>query len=87
MLPIKSGLKNQVSDHLGRYANVPIDLSVSQDPIADWWRCGYALRNRVVHLGYKPSEADVEGARQAAYDAVAYLRKGLAFGGGHNTSR
>jgi len=47
--------RNKVEHHLGKLVNVQIDLSDLNTSFGNWWACGYNLRNRVAHDGYRPS--------------------------------
>jgi hypothetical protein len=70
-------LRNQVEHHLGGYASIDVDLGDAANPAGGWWQDGYALRNRVVHEGHKPTEQEVATARQAAVGFVNAIRDGL----------
>lgn len=67
---LQAPFANRVRDHLGRYlGGGVVDLEDEQTPFGRWWAKAYALRNRVVHGGHKPT-ADEAGE---AYDAVSAL--------------
>lgn len=70
-------LRNQVEHHLMRYAGVTVDTMDSTNPFGHWWTGGYNLRNRVVHEGYRPSQAEAEAAYGDAAEVVGAIRDGL----------
>lgn len=70
-------LRSLVEHHLSRYCHTPVDLGSTENPFGRWWAEGYALRNRVVHEGYRPKEAEFDTAYGAASALIAAVKQGL----------
>jgi hypothetical protein len=70
--------RTRVRKHLARALGIAIDLEADGDPFGRWWQTGYALRNRVVHEGARPSRAELEAAWAGAEEMLAGLKSALA---------
>lgn len=70
-------LKNQFEHHLGRYIGSRVDLTDPTNLFGSWWLNGYALRNRIVHDGHKPSSAEAEAAFASAIAMINHIGERL----------
>jgi len=74
---LEAGLKNVFKDHLARYINAPVDLDDPNTPFGRWWNGGYKLRNRVVHNGHRPAEAETQDGIDGAMEVIMAVGDGL----------
>jgi hypothetical protein len=59
---LNTAFANRVRDHFARIVGFDQNPDESDDALGEWWRAGYALRNRVAHDGHLPT---VEQATEA----------------------
>jgi hypothetical protein len=71
------GFKNQLTAHLPRFLTEPVDLGDADLPPGRWHRDCYALRNEVVHKGYRPSSAQAMDAKVATRAFVVWIGSNL----------
>ena len=74
---LECGFKNQLTAHLPKFLAKPVDLGDVDHPPGRWHRDCYALRNRVVHRGYRPSSAEAMDAKVATRAFVAWIGANL----------
>jgi hypothetical protein len=58
----------RVRHHFAPMFGYATDPGRSTDPLGRWWRDSYLLRNRVIHRGHRPEEAEAVQAIEAAED-------------------
>jgi hypothetical protein len=67
----------KLEHHLGRYANLGVDLDDEANPVGAWRNGGYKTRNRVVHSGHQPTLEEAEQAFDQASMLAVAIRDGL----------
>ncbi len=70
-------LRNQIEHHLSKYVGCEVDLNDSANSFGSWWNGGYQLRNKVVHVGYRPSRDEAEQSLDQATKLIQTIRAGL----------
>ena len=82
---LNGGFRPRVEDHFAVLLGYERDPEVGNDALGKWWRHGYALRNRVVHQGHRPSDSEtaraVDTARTLNFDAGDRLAKDASVAG------
>jgi len=66
-----SGLKNVLTVHVAKLLAVSVDLEDESAVWGRWWNAGYMVRNKAVHAGHRPSEAEADEATNATMHVVA----------------
>jgi hypothetical protein len=72
------GLKNQLREHVGPLLRTEVALEDPANAFGRWAQGAYALRNRVSHEGYRPTEAEAAAAIEdvrGLVDALAAAMK------------
>lgn len=69
--------RNQLTDHLPRFLDQPVDLDDEDRPPGRWFRDCYLLRNRTVHEGYRPSSAEAMDATLATRAFATWIGASL----------
>ena len=71
---VKTPFRNLYVDHFARTLGVSVAESESaSDPVNDWLRVGYELRNRVAHSGYQPTDDEAAGALVQASSLLDFV--------------
>ena len=69
-----TGFKNLVRDHLAKRLGVTLDKQFSgSDPLSNWLRVAYKLRNQVAHTGYKPTTSETIEAMRLASELIHFV--------------
>ncbi|MHB8657727.1 MAG: tetratricopeptide repeat protein [Solirubrobacteraceae bacterium] len=69
-----TGFRNLIRDHLAPHLGISVDRHLSgADPVSNWLRIAYLLRNRVAHRGHKPSMGETVEALQLADEFIAFV--------------
>jgi hypothetical protein len=74
---LQAPFASRVRDHIGRYANITVDVDDPRNAAGAWWKEGYDLRRRVVHDGYRPTPIEAGRAFDCASEFVVTIRDGL----------
>jgi hypothetical protein len=80
---LEAGLKNLVKDHFGRRLGVTVDpKGAGLDPLNEWLRIAYKLRNDVAHEGRKPTRPEAAEAIRLAHALVDFVGDAIEREGG-----
>jgi tetratricopeptide (TPR) repeat protein len=70
----KTGFQNLVRDHLAKRLGVTLDKPYSgPDPLSNWLRVAYKLRNRVAHDGYTPTVLEAMQAVELTDELIHFV--------------
>jgi tetratricopeptide (TPR) repeat protein len=68
------GFRNRFVDHFARALGVVVDQAASgADPVNNWLRVAYPLRNKIVHSGYQPTNEEAVQALVLASALMDYV--------------
>jgi hypothetical protein len=67
----------RVETHLSRVTNTELDRAEPTNPLGLWWQNAYAVRNQVVHDGYRPTYDEAQHVLEATVALVNALSEGL----------
>jgi tetratricopeptide (TPR) repeat protein len=71
---LETAFMNLVKDHLAKKLGVAVDKQFSgSDPLNNWLRVAYQLRNRVAHTGHRPTVQEAIEAMRLAEDLVHFV--------------
>jgi tetratricopeptide (TPR) repeat protein len=69
-----TGFQNLVRDHLAKRLGVTLDKQLSgSDPLSNWLRVAYKLRNRVAHTGHRPTLQETLEAMRLADELIEFV--------------
>jgi tetratricopeptide (TPR) repeat protein len=78
-----TGFQNLIKDHLAKRLGVALDKQFNgSDPLSNWLRVAYKLRNRVAHTGYKPTVSETIEAMRLASDLIHFVARTAEQSGG-----
>jgi tetratricopeptide (TPR) repeat protein len=71
---LRTPFRSRYEDHFARALGVSVGESrPASDPVNAWLEGGYDLRNRVAHLGHRPSDAEAGDALIQAYALLDFV--------------
>lgn len=78
-----TGFQNLARDHLAKRLGVTLDTGLSgSDPLSNWLRTAYKLRNRVAHTGHRPTLQETIEAMRLADELIHFVATAAEQAGG-----
>jgi tetratricopeptide (TPR) repeat protein len=78
-----TGFQNLIKYYLAKRLGVTLDKQLSgSDPLSNWLRVAYKLRNRVAHTGHKPTVAETIEAMRLASELIHFVASTAEQSGG-----
>lgn len=71
------GLAKRVRTHYGSRLGTNWDTANSATPVGKWHSRVYVVRNRVIHAGYVPTDAEAMDALEVAHELIDFMKERL----------